>query len=161
MVKDFKKIRKNLEKYIEPILITFFCYIYDPITEHQVIEETRRIVDNYLKSKYPKFPQEYIPQFRIRRGEDKSKMVLQTQEYFNDLKGWKYIGTIEIPPNGEIHDIYLRHNFGTEDFTLMTKFGHDRNKVHIGGYRAAAEHEAQVMSPLAIAYDYALSEGEI
>lgn len=161
MIEEYKKIQKDMSKYIEKCLYVYFSGIYDPITEYNVTQETHRIVKDYLKKKYCGYPEDFFPSFRIRRMEDNSKMMLQIQEYYNDLRGWRYIGTITIPPSNEIHDIYIRTGFGMEEFTLMTKFGHGRNDVHIGGYIAAAEYEAQIMTPLALAYDYALSEGEI
>lgn len=160
MVDDFKKIQEEMANYIKKSLPIYFSSSYDPIIEYQVAQHFHKIVHQHLKDKYPDFPIEYLPQFRIRRVQ-KEQMMLQLQEHFNDIKGWRYIGTIGMPPGGETHDIYIRVGYGMEEFTLMTKFGDDTNDVNIGGYKAAAEYEAQIMTPLSVAYDYALTEGEI
>lgn len=160
IIEMFKEIKKSMDFEIKNSLQTFYIFGYNPIMEFQMEREVKKLVHQHMQKLYPSFPVEFLPQFRIKR-ESLEKVELQTQKYFNDLKGWRYIGTLSMPFEINLYDIYIRTNIGIEPFELMAKFDHNRNSVLIGGQKAAQEYELQIQTPLAYAYDYAISEGEL
>jgi len=158
MIKAFQKIKKDMFKYLEVSLKIYFCKCYDVFSEHQAIVETHKIVHKYLKDKYPKYPEALFPKFRIKRMEYKNMMQIQIQEYLSDINGWNYGGTIMMP-DSVIHDIYYKTELtGFEPFILMTKYNHDSKSIYVGGHTAIEEYAAEIMSPLSMAYQYAIDE---
>lgn len=158
MVKDFLALKDIMNDYITDCVKLYFCEIYDVFSEQQVILETYKIINKHLQDSLPMYPSEYYPQCRIKRIED-WQMQIQVQEYFNDIKGWKYIGTISMPDTSKIHDVYLKTDLtGFEPFILMTKYDHDAKSINVGGHIAVEQWHHEIMSPLSMAYQYAIDE---
>lgn len=160
IIEMFEEIKKSMDAEIKDSLQVYYVYMYDPVTEYLMERELKKLVHQRMEEMWPDFPKEFLPQFRI-KIQDSSHVEMQIQSFFNDLKGWRYIGTLTMPFDIDIYDIYIRTNVGIEPFELMTKFNHDRNSVFIGGQKAVYEYSQEAATPLAYAYDYAVHEGEL
>lgn len=160
LVEQFLVIRDKLSDIIKQHLPVYFSCLFDPHCEYILVKETSKIILEELKADFPAYPESLLPQFKIRRSpDDPSDVELMTQYYFSDLKGLRYLGTINI--QDEMYDVYIRNSYWIGDFALVAKNGHESTNIITGGEQAAYEHDMGMYTPLAIAYQLALDSGEI
>ncbi len=159
-VEIFGQIRVEILKEIRDALPVFFCDAWDPMCEFTVTRDVSKLISETTAEKFCDFPEEYFPRYKFRRSyNDNSHMEIMVQEYFCNVRGLNYLGTVFL--GNELFDVYLRPSYFLGDFSLLVKFGHGDNDFITGNAQAEHEHEMGMQTPLAVAYQFALDEGAI
>lgn len=157
-VKQFLQIRDILFQKLTESMDVYFCGVWDPLCEFQIMKETSRLINESLKEQFPNFLPEFFPKFKFKRDANDLKIVeVMIQEYFNDHRGLNYIGSCIVDQH--VHDMYVRNSYGIGTYMLVVKYGHDSDSIASGGEQAEAEYLNGMQTPLAMAYRVALDEG--
>lgn len=160
IIDQFSAARDLLFETMRESLPVYFSTIFDPVSELIVERETCRIALDRVRSSFPTLPEQYLPQFRIRRSDESPEcMDVMVQQYFCRSTGLKYLGTAGI--DEELFDVYVRDPALLDELSIFVKFGHEPSDVLTGTERAYHEHSRGMYTPLAIAYQMILDENLI
>jgi hypothetical protein len=157
-VKTFLQIREILLQELALSMNIYFCDIWDPLCEFQIMKETNKLVNTSLIKQFPNFPPKFFPNFKFKRDVDTFDPIgIMIQEYFNDHLGLNYIGSCVVDEHP--YDMYIRNSYGLGLHMFVVKYGHDSSSITSGGEQAEVEYSKGMITPLAMAYQLALDEG--
>lgn len=160
LIEQFSAARDLLFETMRESLPVYFSALFDPVCEHLVERESCRIAEDRVREFFPELPEQYFPQFRIKRSEDNPDcMDVMVQQYFCRSNGLKYLGTAGL--DDELFDVYVRDPAFMDEISILVKYGHEPDEVLTGTERAYHEYSMGMYTPLSVAYQMAMDEGLI
>jgi hypothetical protein len=157
---QFSAARDMIFETLRESLPIYFSILFDPMCEALIERETCKIAFETVQECFPDLPEQYIPQFRIKRSaDDPESMEIMVQQYFCRSCGLRYIGTAGL--DNELFDVYIRDPSVIDGVSILVKYGHDPKDVLTGTERAYHEHSMGMYTPLSVAYQMAMDEGLI
>jgi hypothetical protein len=156
----FTQAKDYLIERAEPLLMTYYCNIWDPLSKFVIFREMQKILKNEIKELVPDLPEHMRPQIRFRVWEEDSELGVAVQQYVNKERNLNYLGSAEIFP--VTYDLYYTKSFdGSSNPLFVCKYSH-LDEDRISGCRTAeAEYYLGAHTPLSVAYAVALDEGII
>jgi hypothetical protein len=160
-VKQFIKIRNYLNSQIQNCVETYICGgEWDPLYKHILIRETKKVIMNELKYKFPQYPSEHLPKCKIKIDETEKQIEAGIQTYFNSDTKTEFLGSIEFEDT--LFDMYVKKSLDpTFNYTFIARYGHYDSSKFEGGRIAASEYLLEKTTPLSIAYKLAVEDGFI
>lgn len=156
----FNKAKDYLLERAEPLLKTYYCNIWDPLSKFVIFRELQKILKYEVRELVPELPKHMRPQMRFRVWEEDLEIGVAIQQYLNRERNLNYLGSAEIFP--VTYDLYYTEAFdGSSDLMFVCKYSHlDADRV--SGIKAAeAEYYLGAHTPLSVAYAVAIDEGII
>lgn len=157
-VEQYIQIRDRLLSQLESMLEVYMTGMWDPLMRHIIIKELRELIVRQLSAEFPNFPINYLPHIKIKVCEETHWIEAGVQSYFNKMNDLIFLGNIE--HGGIEYDLYCRESWDSNfSHIFYAKNGHDDNAYEKGSKKPAAEYMMGIMTPLAIAYGFAVDEG--
>ena len=156
----FNKAKDYLLERAEPLLKTYYCNIWDPLSKFVIFRELQKILKYEIRELVPDLPEHMRPQMRFRVWEEDLEIGVAVQQYINRERNLHYLGSAEIFP--VTYDLYYTESFdGSNDFMFVCKYSHlDTDRIS-GCKTAEAEYYLGAHTPLSVAYAVAIDEGII
>ena len=159
-VEEYINIRMRLCSHIHEMAEVYLTGCWDPMMIHIIIKELKQIIVKELSHEYPDFPIEYLPKVKIKVDTDSQFIEIGVQEYFNETPDLIFLGNIE--HDYVIYDLYCRDSWDPYfSHVFYARNGHEENAYEKGSKEPAAEYMMGIMTPLSIAYSFAIDEGFI
>jgi hypothetical protein len=156
IIKQYIEIRDYLKDYLFQMTEVFFSELWDPLMVHIVIKELRQLITKELSYRYPDFPIDYLPQVKISKDDDAVEAGIQI--YFNSDKSLRFLGCIEYDSIN--YDLYCRKSWDPYfSHVFYARNGHAEDAFEKGSKEPAAEYMIGKLTPLSIAYSFAVEEG--
>jgi hypothetical protein len=159
LIQEYIEIRNYLESVIESMIKTYLTYShFNPLTNHILIQETKKLITNELTAIYPSFPKKYLPNIKFKINHDIMEIESGIQVYFNSFDGLMFLGCCTIEKVD--YDLYCRTSFDSSlDHMFYARNGHNEYDFIKGSKLAKAEYFMGLPTPLLIAYSFALEDG--
>lgn len=159
LIKEYIEIKNYLESVIESMINTYLTYSqYNPLTNHILIQETKKLINNELSAIYPSFPKKYLPNIKFKIKHEIMEIESGIQVYFNNLEGLTFLGCCSLEKVD--YDLYFRSSFDSSlDHMFYAKHGHNEYDFIKGSKIAKAEYLLGLPTPLSIAYSFAIDDG--
>lgn len=160
LVDQYIEIRDHLFHNLYSLTELCFTEIWDPIIKYNLIQETNKLIDQQLKCFFPNFPCIYLPKVKFKVNDDEREIEAGIQMFLNTIPDLKFLGTNEM--GDDIYDLYIRESWDSNfSHVFYAKYDHPDNAFLKGSKVAAAEYMIGKVTPLSVAYSYALDEGYI
>lgn len=156
----FTQARDYLVERAEPLLKTYYCNIWDPLSKFVIFREMQNILKNEIRELAPDLPEHMRPQIKFRVWEEDLELGVAVQQHLNKERNLTYLGTADIFP--VLYDLYYTQAFdGSKNLMFVCKYSHLDNDRISGCKSAEAEYYLGAHTPLSVAYAIALDEGII
>ncbi len=159
-IEVFCDARQYLVEAIDPYIDTFLCGIWDPCIKFTLVRDTQNLIEKDLVAKFPEIKPKQLPKVKFRLHDDAKMTQISIQHYYNSESDLKYLGSVGIAD--EFFDLYYRQSYDPRfQYVFTAKYGHGFEQYYSGSKTAHAEYALGAVTPLAIAYSFALDEGVI
>jgi hypothetical protein len=160
LVSQYVEIRDSLMGRLDQMVDVYLTEIWDPLMKFLIVKELQKMITTELAQEFPDFPIKYLPHVKIKIDEDNRMIEAGLQYFFNSDTHLNYLGNIEHA--GGIFDLYYRDSWDPMvKHIFYARNGHDENSYEKGSKTAEAEYFMGMMTPLSIAYSFALEDGII
>ena len=157
-IEQYVEIRDKLVSQLHSMVEVYLTGIWDPLMHH--ISEVQKLIAKELTCDYPEFPEQYLPNLKIKVDESIHFIEASVQAYLNVSCGLTFLGNTEY--GGMMYDLYCRDSWDPQfSHVLYARYGHDEASFDKGAKEPAAEYMMGKMTPLSIAYGFAVDEGYI
>jgi hypothetical protein len=158
IVEQFIEARQYLYDSLESKVECFLCGMWDPLMKFIIIKETNELVNRELIRMFPNLKPQYLPKVKFKMDEDEGAIEVGVQNYLNMEGDLTFLGVTEY--GGIIYDFYIRESFDPNfEYIFYARNGHDPYEYEKGSKVPAAEYMMGMMTPLSIAYGFAIDEG--
>lgn len=159
-IDQYIEIRDCLYNKVQQMCEIYFTKIWDPLMKYLIIKETKQLVTRELAHDFPRFPVDYLPQVKFRIDEKDYYIEAGIQIFLNKYRNLYFLGNIE--HGGADYDLYCRESFDPNfSYVFYARYGHDDDSFMKGSREPAAEYMTGIVTPLSIAYSFAVEEGFI
>lgn len=157
---QYIKIRDQLMTELQSMIEVYLTGIWDPLIKHVIIKELRHLVNRQLKEEYPDFPAKYLPQIKIRVDDPSHTIEVGIQAYLNKSEDLSFLGNVD---HDEVtYDLYCRESWDPRfSHVFYARHGHSDSAFEKGSKEPAAQYMMGQITPLSIAYSFAVEEGYI
>jgi len=159
-VEQYIIIRDRLMQQLQSMMEVYMTGMWDPMMRHIIIKELQDLIVRELSREFPEFPVQCLPHIKIRVCEDIHFIEAGVQTYFNNIKDLTFLGNVD--HDGVTYDLYCRNSWDPNfSHVFYARYGHEDNSFEKGSKEPAAEYMLGMMTPLSIAYGFAVDEGYI
>lgn len=159
-IEEYIQIRDRLMQQLQSMMEVYMTGMWDPCMRYIITKEVQELIARELAREYPDFPIEYLPHIKIKVDESIYFIEAGVQAYLNTAKGLNFLGNVD--HDGITYDLYCRESWDPNfSHVFYARFGHDAESFEKGSKQPAAEYMMGMMTPLSIAYSFAIDEGYI
>ena len=159
-VEQYIHIRDTLMNKLQSMMEVYMTGMWDPLMRHIIIKEIQSLVVTDLSREFPDFPVSYLPHIKIKVCEDIHFIEAGVQSYLNKMRDMIFLGNVD--HGGATYDLYCRDSWDSNfSHVFYARYGHDDELFDKGAKEPAAEYMMGMMTPLSIAYGFAVDEGYI
>lgn len=159
-IEQYMHIRDKLLEQLESMIEVYMTGIWDPCMRYILVKELQALIVRELSREFPDFPVSYLPHIKIKINESIRFIEAGVQTYLNTTKDMIFLGNID--HDGITYDLYCRESWDPNfSHVFYARYGHEDDSFYKGSKTAAAEYMMGIMSPLSIAYSFAVDEGYV
>ncbi len=159
-VEEYITIRDSLLNQLRSMIEVYSAGMWDPLMRYIIVKELQQLVVTDMSAEFPDFPVQYLPNIKIKFDDDTRFVETGIQVYLNKTGGLIFLGNAD--HDGIVYDLYCRESWDPNfSHIFYARYGHDENSFDLGSKEPAAEYMLGMMTPLSIAYSYAIEEGYI
>lgn len=160
LINDFIEIREFLFNSIGEKLDFFLKDLWDPLSNHILIKEIYKLINNDLNNIFPSFPKEYLPKVRLRLIYEEFIIEKSLQYFLNRDTNLIFLGNADV--GSENYDLYYKKSFDpTRPYIFFARFGHQEESIIQGSKTAATDYFTGKYTPLSLAYHIAHEDGVV
>lgn len=160
LIKQYIEIRDHLGATITQMCEVYLTDIWDPLMRYMIIKDLNQVISKDLSYEYPDFPIEYLPKVKFRVDTKETSIEAGIQIYFNKDSNLYFLGCIE--HDNIDYDLYCRESWDPYiSHIFYARNGHTSESFEKGAKEPAAQYMMGKMTPLSIAYSFAIEEGFI
>lgn len=163
-IKEFKKARNYMDKLVIDTLRTLEAAIYDPWLKFIFEKETKAMIENQYKAKYP----DINVYFSFSIYLSAQTIEYSVQKYYHPFSQHIFLGSIHDPKRGKgkkkpfLIDCYyssLYEPFGEP--RIIVRYGDLKKECEEGANSAAEQFYRGLDTPLAKGYQMAMEAGYV
>jgi len=159
-IEEYIQIRDSLTYQLQSMMEVYMTGLWNPLMRYVIVKELKELIIRELSREFPDFPIQYLPHIKIRVCEDIHVIEAGIQQYLNTTGGLTFLGNVD--HGATTYDLYCRNSWDPRfSHVFYARYGHEQNSFERGSKQPAAEYMMGMMTPLSIAYSFAIDEGYI
>ena len=159
-IEQYVHIRNRLMEQLQSMMEVYMTGMWDPLMRHLIVKELQALIVRDLSREFPDFPVSYLPHIKIKVDESIHFIEAGVQAYLNKTKDLMFLGNVE--HDGVMYDLYCRDSWDPYySHVFYARYGNEDDAFDKGAKTAAAEYMMGMMTPLSIAYGFAVDEGYV
>lgn len=158
LVSAFVEARSYICNSVSSKVECFLTDMWDPMIKFMIIKETNEIINRELSRIFPELDPKYYPKIKFKVDEDEKCLEIGIQNYLNKDRELIFLGTCDY--GNVLYDFYVRDSWDPSvSHVFYARYGHEIISYEKGSKKPAAEYMMGIMTPLSIAYSFAIEEG--
>jgi len=159
-IEQYIEIRDRLMCKLQSMMEVYMTGMWDPLMRFIIIKELQQLIVSELSGEFPDFPIKYLPKIKIKVDESIFFIEAGVQMYLNTTGGLTFLGNVD--HGGVSYDLYCRDSWDPSfSHVFYARYGHEEDSFEKGSKQPAAEYMMGMMTPLSIAYGFAVDEGYV
>lgn len=159
-IEQYIYIRDKLMQRLQTSMEVYASGMWDPACRYVFIKELQQLMTRELSREFPDFPVSYLPKIKIKVDDSIFYIEAGVQAYLNKTKDLMFLGNVE--HDGVMYDLYCRDSWDPYfSHVFYARYGHEDDAFDKGSKEPAAEYMMGMVTPLSMAYGFAVDEGYI
>jgi len=159
-IEQFIAIRDRMMTELRSMIEVYLTDMWDPLMKHIIIKEVQNLIKMEMKRGNPEFPKKYLPQVKIKVEDSTYFIEIGIQTYLNKDLSLIFLGNVD--HDAITYDLYCRESWDPRfSHVFYARHGHDDGAYEKGSKEPAAQYMMGQVTPLSIAYSFAVEEGYI